>query len=183
VTPRDSVTLSRAQEPLRGGVTVSRCERDRDIQRDSDSFGIERRDHQLQTAHHLPVDASGKVAEGAARRGSDSDTLPAPPGLQGVTVTAPMSRMDEHKARLARDPRFAGWAAGAPAGPDLGPLADPVYPDVQRRMAERNELRRVAAVSALRNGGKHLTPQERAENRLWAGLTPLAGPLSDGEPS
>lgn len=87
-----------------------------------------------------------------------------------------------HKAKLSRDPRFAGWAAGAPAGPDLGPLADPVYPDVARRQAERNELRRVAAVSALRNGGKHLTPQERAENRAWAGLAPLAGPLGDGEP-
>jgi len=46
-------------------------------------------------------------------------------------------------------------------------MADPVYPDVQRRQAERNELRRVAAVSALRNGGKHLTHQERAEARHW----------------
>jgi hypothetical protein len=88
----------------------------------------------------------------------------------------------EFRAKLAADPRFAMWAA-RDTTPDIGPLADPVYPDVARRHTERNELRRVAAVSALRNGGKHLTPQQVAVNRFWAGLSPLAGPLSDGEPA
>ena len=90
----------------------------------------------------------------------------------------------EFRARLSADPRFAFWAAMASApAVDLGPVADPVYSDVQRRQVERNELRRVAAVSALRNGGKHLTPQEVAVNRVWAGLAPLQGPLSTGEPT
>ena len=124
--------------------------------------------------------------------------------LRPITVTPETvlaGKQETHKNRLAADPRFALWAAMDTAAgvtpvtcvtpvtdvtsvtPDLGPVADPVYPDVQRRQVERNELRRVAAVSALRNGGKHLTPQEVAVNRVWAGLAPLQGPLSTGEPT
>ena len=124
--------------------------------------------------------------------------------LRPITVTpdtAVAGKQEVHKNRLAADPRFALWAAMDTAPgvtpvtcvtpvtdvtrvtPNLGPMADPVYSDVARRHTERNELRRVAAVSALRNGGKHLTPQQVAVNRFWAGLSALAGPLGDGEPA
>lgn len=45
----------------------------------------------------------------------DSDRALAP--LRPITVTQPTpeQRQQEHKARLAADPRFAGWIAGSEA--------------------------------------------------------------------
>ena len=71
---------------------------------------------------------------------------------------------------------------------DLGPLADD--PETLRqarareklRKAEQRELMRSAAQSALANGGRHLTAEERAIARRRAAVKPLGQPLSTGEP-
>lgn len=73
---------------------------------------------------------------------------------------------------------------------DLEPLEvipDPVAQAALARRhhlmaAERRELFRVAATSALLNGGKHLTPQQRALAQKRAAVPALQEPLSDGAP-
>lgn len=65
----------------------------------------------------------------------------------------------------------------------LGPLASEAPPDVVRRMAERRELFRIAAQSALDHSqnGKRLSPEAREWARHWASIKPLTGGLSTGE--
>jgi hypothetical protein len=60
------------------------------------------------------------------------------------------------------------------------PGPDDADPDTVRRMEERNELFRVAAVSALKHG--RLIPEARAWAEAWARLPVLKRPLSDGTP-
>jgi hypothetical protein len=48
----------------------------------------------------------------------DSDSSPL--GLRTVTITpAPTSVIDEHKARMSKDPRFAQWALAEPERPHV----------------------------------------------------------------
>lgn len=58
------------------------------------------------------------------------------------------------------------------------------YPDVERTIAERNELMRIAAQSALdrSNGGRSLDPEARRWALHWAAIEPLGRPLSSGAP-
>lgn len=68
---------------------------------------------------------------------------------------------------------------------DLGPLADDpktLRETARIRKAEQRELMRIAAQSALANGGKHLTAQERAVMRRRAAVKPLGRALGTGEP-
>lgn len=67
---------------------------------------------------------------------------------------------------------------------DLGPLADD--PETLRQAeiaAERRELFRIAAMSALINGGTHLDPEQLARVKQWAKAPPYGKPLSDGSPA
>ena len=73
--------------------------------------------------------------------------------------------------------------------PDLSCLE--VIPDAvaqaalqRRHQAEKDELMRIAAQSALdrSNGGKTLSPEARAWAKRWAAIKPLQGPLGTGEP-
>ena len=66
---------------------------------------------------------------------------------------------------------------------DLGPLHQEAPPDVVRRMQEQRELMRIAAQSALANGGKHLSAADRALARRRAAVKPLGRALSDGSPA
>lgn len=68
---------------------------------------------------------------------------------------------------------------------NLGTLDDPVDAEVSRRMEERVELMRVAAVSALNRsrGGRDLDPGARNLANHWASVKPLGRPLSDGSPA
>ena len=61
----------------------------------------------------------------------------------------------------------------------------PVYPDVWLKCAERRELIRRAAVSALQRSrnGKDLDPAAYAWALHWAAQEPLATPLTTGEPA
>lgn len=65
-------------------------------------------------------------------------------------------------------------------------IPDPVALDAlkRRHQAEKDELMRIAAQSALdrSNGGKTLTPEARAWAKRWAAIKPLQGPLSEGGP-
>lgn len=63
---------------------------------------------------------------------------------------------------------------------DLVPLGPDSYHDVAHRMEERRELFRLAAVSALRNGGAHLSAEDRRQAEHWARVKPLGRALSDG---
>lgn len=67
---------------------------------------------------------------------------------------------------------------------DLGPLADTPNPAAAARIAERHELFRIAAQSALdrSRGGRDLAPDARAWAKHWAAVKPLGRPLSSGEP-
>lgn len=72
---------------------------------------------------------------------------------------------------------------------DLAPLEvipDPVaLAELKRRnQAEKDELMRIAAQSALdrSQGGKTLTPEARKWAKHWASIKPLQGPLGTGEP-
>ncbi len=67
----------------------------------------------------------------------------------------------------------------------MNPMDNPIYPDVATRMAERNELMRIAAVSALdrSRGGRDLTPEALRWARAWSALKPLGRPLGTGEPN
>lgn len=58
------------------------------------------------------------------------------------------------------------------------------YPDVADRLAERAELMRVAAVSALQRSrnGRDLDEDARQWALHWAARPPLGRPLSTGEP-
>lgn len=60
-----------------------------------------------------------------------------------------------------------------------------VYPDVAKRIAERNELWRIAAQSALdrSRNGRDLDKYALAWARHWAAIKPLCRPLSNGEPA
>lgn len=62
---------------------------------------------------------------------------------------------------------------------DLGPLADD--PETLRQ-AEQRELLRIAAQSALANGGRHLDAESRALAVRRASVEPLGRPLTTGEP-
>lgn len=59
------------------------------------------------------------------------------------------------------------------------------YPGILQQQAERNELMRVAAQSALdrSRGGKDLEPEARRWALHWAAMKPLAHPLTTGEPA
>jgi hypothetical protein len=59
------------------------------------------------------------------------------------------------------------------------------YPGMRQQQAERNELMRVAAQSALdrSQGGKTLDPDARAWALHWAAIKPLQRPLTTGEPA
>lgn len=50
------------------------------------------------------------------------------------------------------------------------------------RKAEQRELLRIAAQSALANGGKHLSAADRALARRRAAVKPLGRALGTGEP-
>lgn len=70
---------------------------------------------------------------------------------------------------------------------DLAPIE--VIPDPKalkalqrRRDAERAELFRIAAQSALVNGGTHLDRRQLALAKKRAAVRPLQGPLGTGEP-
>jgi hypothetical protein len=62
---------------------------------------------------------------------------------------------------------------------DMEIIQDPV---AQRALAERRELFRIAAQSALdrSKGGKTLDPDARSWALRWAAIKPLDGPLSEG---
>jgi hypothetical protein len=45
----------------------------------------------------------------------DSDSPPLRSGTVTITQAKPVDRQQEHKARLAKDARFAGWVAGSKA--------------------------------------------------------------------
>lgn len=66
----------------------------------------------------------------------------------------------------------------------LGPLDQEAPQAVRRMMAERNELRRIAAVSALQwsCGGELLDKETRAYVKHWAAIKPLGRPLTTGDP-
>jgi len=68
---------------------------------------------------------------------------------------------------------------------DLGPSLEdlPLPPTAERVIAEHRELMRIAAVSALDNGGKHLTAAQLADVKEWAAIRPLNRPLGTGEPT
>ena len=69
---------------------------------------------------------------------------------------------------------------------DLGPLADDpktLRETARIRKAEQRELMRIAAQSALANGGKHLSAADRALARRRAAVKPLGRALSDGSPA
>ncbi len=69
---------------------------------------------------------------------------------------------------------------------DLGPLADDpktLRETARIRKAEQRELMRIAAQSALANGGKHLSAADRALARRRAAVKPLGRALGTGEPS
>jgi hypothetical protein len=57
-------------------------------------------------------------------------------------------------------------------------------PEAWTRCAEKRELLRIAATSALARsrGGKDLIPDARNWAEHWASLPPLAIPLTTGEP-
>ena len=59
------------------------------------------------------------------------------------------------------------------------------YPGVAERLAERHELMRVAAQSALdrSRGGKDLEESARRWALHWAAKKPLTVPLTEGEPA
>lgn len=59
------------------------------------------------------------------------------------------------------------------------------YPGMRQQQAERNELMRVAAQSALdrSQGGKTLEPDARRWALHWAAIKPLRRPLTTGEPA
>ena len=59
------------------------------------------------------------------------------------------------------------------------------YPDQAERMAERLELFRIAAQSALdrSQGGKTLSPDARRWALHWSRVKPLGRPLGTGEPA
>lgn len=63
---------------------------------------------------------------------------------------------------------------------DMELIQDPV---ALRALAERRELFRIAAQSALdrSKGGKTLDPDARAWAKRWASIKPLEGGLSTGE--
>lgn len=65
---------------------------------------------------------------------------------------------------------------------DLGPLADDVDASAEARLAERVELFRVAAVSALRLHEQigHPDALSLAAAKHWASYPALDKPLSDG---
>jgi hypothetical protein len=58
----------------------------------------------------------------------------------------------------------------------------PTPPDAWLRDAERRELLRLAAVNALKHGGK-LHPDARRWAEHWSSIPPLGRPLSTGEPA
>ncbi len=66
-------------------------------------------------------------------------------------------------------------------------MTDPDYtpPDAWLLCAEKRELLRVAAQSALNRsrGGRDLIPAARAWAEHWAGMPPLEIPLTTGEPA
>ena len=67
---------------------------------------------------------------------------------------------------------------------DLGPLADDprtLRETARIRKAEQRELMRIAAQSALANGGKHLDPKSRALAKRRAAVKPLGRALGTGE--
>ena len=66
-------------------------------------------------------------------------------------------------------------------GADSHPEAAPAI-NARRAAAEKRELFRIAAQSALANGGKHLSAADRALARRRAAVKPLKGVLSTGEP-
>lgn len=69
---------------------------------------------------------------------------------------------------------------------ELGPLADDpqtLRETARIRKAEQRELFRIAAQSALVNGGTHLDPKSRALAKRRAAVKPLGRPLTTGEPT
>lgn len=68
---------------------------------------------------------------------------------------------------------------------DLGPSLEdlPLEPNALRVIEDHRELMRIAATSALANGGRHLTAAQLADVKEWAAIRPLQRPLGDGEPT
>ena len=65
---------------------------------------------------------------------------------------------------------------------DFGmPGPDVATPEAIALQEERDELKRIAAVSALQHG--RLTPEARAWAQHWAAIKPLGRPLSAGTPA
>lgn len=71
---------------------------------------------------------------------------------------------------------------------ELGPALEDIALDplaaaqLQRRRQDMQELMRVAAVSALDNGGVHLDPEQLRIAKRRAAAEPLNRPLGTGEP-
>lgn len=89
------------------------------------------------------------------------------------------SRTAEHRERLAKDPRFAGWMAGMPTEPAGGAKQD-------RRRLETVELTRRCAVRVIENheSGRKQDPHTLQWARDFIAANPkLPGPLSTGEPA
>mgnify|MGYP000697541170 CR=1 FL=1 len=65
---------------------------------------------------------------------------------------------------------------------NLGTFEDPVYPDVEKMLAERRELFRLAGCNALARSrnGRDLDPEARAWAHRMAAVVPLGRPLSEG---
>lgn len=137
--------------PLRGNVTVS--------QRDTSGRDV--------TSHR------------------DSDTPPA--SLRGVTITlsgggaSHAERTAAHRAKLATDPRFAGWINLMSDG-DPDPA---IGLEVLRRREEQDELKRAAYQRAIdrHEQGQHVDPEHLAEARAFCDAHPrLQRALGTGEP-
>lgn len=71
---------------------------------------------------------------------------------------------------------------------NLGPSLDDLPLDavagqaLARRREDMQELMRLAAVSALANGGRHLSPVELRDVKARAAVPPLSRPLGTGDP-
>lgn len=111
----------------------------------------------------------------AVARDSDRAPLRSDP----VTVTheacggGVAAKTQAHKAKLAADPRFAAWL-----GIDQDPPPDPA---TERRIAERNELIRIAAQRIVENeasGAPTADPATLAWARDFVATTGPAGRLA-----
>lgn len=155
---KQGVTLARAR-PLRGLSRVTVVTQNRDVthtDRDATPPGIASRSQVV----------VGEEKQAGAK---------APESLAADRTAA-------HKAKLATDPRFAGWV-GLMADGDPDPA---IGAEVIRRRDEQDELKRAAYQRAIdrHEQGQHVDPEHLAEARAFCAAHPrLRRPLSSGEPA